>query len=325
LTVATGILNRWICRFGLPLELITDQGKEFTNKMAEHLFSLLNIRHSTTSSYHPQCNSQAEVCNKTIAKYLAAFVDESTLYWEIYVPALMFAYNTSYHRSIKATPFSLTYGLEARLPSFFAPDLRRLHDPANQEGDLSARLNAARELAIAHNLAATDRQKEYFDKQATHHDFHEGQFVLLDDFNFLNKNRKLAPKFSGPFKILRVKSPHNVELLLANGRKIVVNVARIKPYFSSASNSTLSSPSSNGFLHSATDNANGFLTTEAFSDSDKTFSPATLTPTHTRKPGRPRNLAADSKVFVTYSVRFIFKTGEGFPPSAWGRGCRTEK
>jgi hypothetical protein len=82
LTVASGILNHWICRFGLPLELITDQGKEFTNKLAEHLFSSLNIRHSTTSSYHPQCNSQVEVCNKTIAKYLAAFVDESTLDWK---------------------------------------------------------------------------------------------------------------------------------------------------------------------------------------------------------------------------------------------------
>ncbi len=219
LTVATGILNRWICRFGLPLELITDQGKEFTNKMAEHLFNLLNIRHTTTSSYHPQCNSQAEVCNKTIAKYLAAFVDESTLDWEIYVPALMFAYNTSYHRSIKATPFSVTYGLEARLPAFFVPDLRRLHDPANQEGDFSSRLHAARELAVAHNLAATDQQKEYFDRKATQHEYHEGQFVLLDDFNFLNKNHKLAPKFSGPFKILRVKGPHNVELLLANGSK----------------------------------------------------------------------------------------------------------
>ncbi len=154
----------------------------------------------------------------------------------------MFAYNTSYHRSIKATPFSVTYGLEARLPAFFAPDLRRLHDPANQEGDFSSRLQAARELAVAHNLVATEQQKEYFDKKATHHDYHEGQFVLLDDFNFLNKNRKLAPKFSGPFKILRIKSPHNVELLLANGRKIVINVAHIKPYFSSASTSPLLSP-----------------------------------------------------------------------------------
>jgi hypothetical protein len=55
---------------------------------------------------------------------------------------------------------------------------------------------------MAHNLATTDQQKEYFDKKATHHEFQEGQFVLLDDFNFLNKYRKLAPKFSGPFKIL---------------------------------------------------------------------------------------------------------------------------
>ncbi len=156
MTVATGILNRWICHIGLPLELITDQGKEFTNKMAEHLFSSLNIRHSTTSSYHPQCNSQAEVCNITIAKYLATFVDESTLDWEIDVPALMFTYNTNFHRSIKATPFSVTYGLEAQLPSFFAPDFRHLHDLANQEGDLTTRLLAARELAVAHNLVATD-------------------------------------------------------------------------------------------------------------------------------------------------------------------------
>ncbi len=160
----TGILNCWICHFGLPLELITDQGKEFTNKMAKHPFSSLNIRHSTTSSYHPQCNSQAEVCNKTIAKYLAAFIDESTLDWEIYIPALMFAYNTSYHRSIQATLFSLTYGIDARLPSFFAPDFRRLHNPACQDNDLTTRLQAAHELAVAHNLAATDQQKEYFDK-----------------------------------------------------------------------------------------------------------------------------------------------------------------
>ncbi len=106
-TVATAILNRWICRFGLPLEIVTDQGKEFTKQMATQLFKALNIRHSTTSSDHPQCNSQAEFCNKTIAKYLTAFVDSSTLNWEPYVSALMLANNTSFHRSIQATPFSL--------------------------------------------------------------------------------------------------------------------------------------------------------------------------------------------------------------------------
>jgi hypothetical protein len=214
LTVVTALLNRWICRHGLPLEFITDQGKEFTNKMAEQLFTSLDVRHSTTASYHPQCNSQAEVCNKTIAKYLTAFVDESTLDWELYVPALAFAYNTSYHRSVKATPFSLTFGMEARLPSFFAPDIQPLH---GAEGDLFDRLHAARQLAVQHNLEATEVQT-YFDRSATHHEYQVGQFVLMEDFNFLNKNCKLASRFSGPFRILRVKGSHNLELLLTNGR-----------------------------------------------------------------------------------------------------------
>ena len=280
LTVATALLNRWICRHGLPLEFITDQGKEFTNKMAEGLLTSLDVRHSTTASYHPQCNSQAEVCNKTIAKYLAAFVDESTLDWELYVPALAFAYNTSYHRSVKSTPFSLTFGMEARLPSFFAPDIQRLHGDDN---DLFDRLQAARRLAVQHNLEATDTQKTYFDRSATHHEYQVGQFVLMEDFNFLNKNRKLAPRFSGPFRILRVKGSHNLELLLTNGRKIVVNVARVKPYFSSQSSGDI-----NDFLH---------LTTDEMTDgAPPSFDPPPLSLAHSRRPGRPRKVVTEEEV-----------------------------
>jgi hypothetical protein len=168
----------------LDSEIITDQGKEFTNKMAEHLLAALPIWHSTTSAYHPQCNSQAEVCNKTIAKYLAAFVD-----WELYMPAMMFAYNTSYHRSVKATPFSLTFGLEARLPSFFAPDFQQLHDPELSNANLLTQLCTAREKAVANYLLATDKQEAHFNHSATHHDYHEGQFVLLSDFSFLKKSQ----------------------------------------------------------------------------------------------------------------------------------------
>jgi hypothetical protein len=281
LTVATALLNRWICRHGLPLEFITDQGKEFTNKMAEQLFRSLDMRHSTTASYHPQCNSQAEVCNKTIAKYLAAFVNESTLDWELYVLALAFAYNTSYHRSVKATPFSLTFGMEARLPSFFVPDFQRLQ---GVDGDLLNRLHAARQLAVQHNLEATEVQKSYFDKSAMHHEYQVGQFVLMEDFNFLNKNRKLAPRFFGPFRILRVKGSHNLELLLTNGRKIVVNVARVKPYFSSQS-----LDDSNGFLH---------LETNKVTDGTVAlppFDPPPLSLAHSRRPGRPRKLVTDEE------------------------------
>ncbi len=42
---------------------------------------------------------------------------------------MAFSYNTSLHRSIQATPYSLTYGQDARLPSFPNPDIQRCQCP----------------------------------------------------------------------------------------------------------------------------------------------------------------------------------------------------
>jgi transposase InsO family protein len=67
-TVTEAIFRRWICRYGVPLEIITDQGKEFCNKLSDELYKLLQTKHLTTSSRHPACNAQAEVANKTICQ-----------------------------------------------------------------------------------------------------------------------------------------------------------------------------------------------------------------------------------------------------------------
>ncbi len=84
-TVAVEIFVHWICRFGSPIKIHSDNGTKFVNKLKKELLKLLNIKHSTTTPGHPQCNAQAEVFNKTLAKYPASFVDESTLDWEQYL------------------------------------------------------------------------------------------------------------------------------------------------------------------------------------------------------------------------------------------------
>jgi hypothetical protein len=112
-----------------------------------------------------------------------------------------------------------------------------MHDPEHENDKMLQTLHHTCDLAVQSNLLATDKQKEYFDQKASHHTFHMGQYVLLNKFRFLNKNKKLAPKFSGPFKILQVKGLHDVKLLLSNGHKIVVNVARVKEYYSPESTS----------------------------------------------------------------------------------------
>jgi hypothetical protein len=79
--VANAIFDKWYCRFGAPLDIVSDQGKELCAKLSNELFKRLGTNHFTMSPHHPQCNSQAEVANKTNAKYLASFCDDFTLDW----------------------------------------------------------------------------------------------------------------------------------------------------------------------------------------------------------------------------------------------------
>jgi len=120
---------------------------------------------NTTAAYHPQCNAQAEVCNKTIAKYLNSFVDETTLDWEQYLAPMAFSYNTSLHRSIQATPYSLTYGQDARLPTFPNPDIQRCYSET-PAGDWYNSLQVARDLATRNNIKATTRAEQDHNKKS---------------------------------------------------------------------------------------------------------------------------------------------------------------
>ena len=117
-TVAKTFFEHYICTFSVPTVVISDQGKEFSNKIFKELASLLQFKHKTTSAYHPQCNAQVEIANKTIAKYLASFVDEHTLNWEDYIFTLMLSYNTSIHSDTKSSPYELTFATEPNIPPF---------------------------------------------------------------------------------------------------------------------------------------------------------------------------------------------------------------
>lgn len=78
-TTGEAIFHQWICRYGTPLEIILVNGKEFRNSFATEPYKSLNIEYTTTAAYHPQCNGQAEVCDKSIAKYFNSFLDKTTL------------------------------------------------------------------------------------------------------------------------------------------------------------------------------------------------------------------------------------------------------
>ena len=56
-----------ICRHGCPSVLITDQGREFVNKLSDELCAITGTEHRITSAYHPQVYSpQFNFCLENI-------------------------------------------------------------------------------------------------------------------------------------------------------------------------------------------------------------------------------------------------------------------
>jgi hypothetical protein len=165
-TVAKAIFAEWFCKFGIPAQIHTDGGKEFVNKLSNELFTLLNVKHTKTTPAHPQCNAQVEVFNRTVKTYLASFVDDTTLDWENFLPALMLFYNTSYHSTIATTLLELLFGEKPRIPSFLNPDIQCLHYGESTSAERYQLLQKIRFLAKNISSDQGVKIKDNFDKMA---------------------------------------------------------------------------------------------------------------------------------------------------------------
>ena len=64
--IAKFLYKEIFTRYGLPKELVTDQGAQFTSDLISELMKQYNIKYQKSSPYHPQANGQGEVTNQEI-------------------------------------------------------------------------------------------------------------------------------------------------------------------------------------------------------------------------------------------------------------------
>jgi len=107
--VAKFIYEEIICRFGTPRVLQSDRGTHFVNEMIQELTDKFWIRHSLSSSYHPQSNGLVEHFNRTLCEGLAKVV-ETINDWNTYIQPVLFSYQTRELRVTGQPLFTLVYG-----------------------------------------------------------------------------------------------------------------------------------------------------------------------------------------------------------------------
>jgi hypothetical protein len=148
---------------------------------------------ATSTNYHPQTDGQTEIVNKWVEAYLRNYVGGQHRTWVKWLHLGEYCYNTTYHMSIKMTPFRALCGYDA--PSFMETVFGDNRAPRSQGLDRG-------EPKISQNnegksIATQNQQKIYADRHRVEHSFEVGDLVFLR----LQSYRQSSMKKSGAEKL----------------------------------------------------------------------------------------------------------------------------
>ncbi|XP_076434617.1 uncharacterized protein LOC143274631 [Babylonia areolata] len=114
-TVADALWQMWT-RVGVPSEVLTDRGTQFTSDVMAQVNRLLGIHGRTTTPYHAQANGLVERFNATLKKMIQRLCIEQPRDWDLFIPAVLFAFREVPQESLRFSPFELLYGRTVRGP-----------------------------------------------------------------------------------------------------------------------------------------------------------------------------------------------------------------
>ncbi|GKC42424.1 reverse transcriptase domain-containing protein [Tanacetum coccineum] len=136
-----------VCRFGLPGEIISDNGKQFRDNPFKDWCEKLCIRQCFASVKHPQTNGLVERANRSLGEGIKARLDERSKDWIGELSHVLWSHRTMIKSSNGETPFSLTYGTEAVIPAEIGmPTLRTMEvDPTKNDEALEINLDLIEE------------------------------------------------------------------------------------------------------------------------------------------------------------------------------------
>ena len=75
-TTAVAFLENWICRFGRPHIIHSDEGRNFEEKLFKSLNQALQVDKTRTTAFRPQSNAAEERMNRTWQSMLAKCIKD---------------------------------------------------------------------------------------------------------------------------------------------------------------------------------------------------------------------------------------------------------
>ncbi|KAH0657926.1 hypothetical protein KY289_026674 [Solanum tuberosum] len=176
---------------------ITDSAEDYAKHYINEIVNL-------SKTFHTQTNGQEERTIQTLEDMLRACVIDFKSSWGDHLPLIEFAYNNSYHSSIKMAPYEASYGRRCRSPvGWFKLGEAALIGLDSVHYAMEKVQLIRDRLKTAHNC-----QKSYADVRRRELEFQVDDWVFLKvspmkEVVRFGKKGKLSPRYISPYRIMK--------------------------------------------------------------------------------------------------------------------------
>ena len=204
-TVARALVENVFCRYGLPSQLLSDQGKEFDNVLLHELCRLLGVDKIRTSAYKASTNGCIERFHRTLNSMIGRVVADNQREWDEILPYVMAAYRSAIHDSTGHSPNFLMFGREVRAPVDVVLGTPPSDEPATVDAyadELYQRLVTAYQFVREQLGLVASRSKQHYDLRVRPITYSEGQLVwVYHPRRRVGRSPKWQRWYTGPYVV----------------------------------------------------------------------------------------------------------------------------
>jgi hypothetical protein len=246
-TVAKILVDQVFCRHGMPLQILTDLGKNFESQLFAEMCRCLSVDKIRTTAYKPSTNGNIERFHGTLNSILSRWVAENQRDWDEKLNAVSFVYRNSVSEATGFTPFYLMHGREARIPADLVYDTYDETEPISTIDHVDSMMNTLRDaftLARQQLGKAAETRKDRYDLRVRPTKYAVGTWVWYRTIRRRPRlSHKWQGKYDGPYLVVKEAGPVNVAIQRsARSHAFYVHVDKLKPCFSTGLRSWIKPP-----------------------------------------------------------------------------------